>query len=614
MLQRIAILLKLFFCTMLFFVLQKPMFMLYNKAADASVTAADCFDVLLHGIPLDLTVAGYVLVVPLLLIAASFFHDRATLTKRVLIAYFVIISILVSIVFVADTVMYDFWQFKLDSSVFLYTDKPADAVASVSTTFLVLCGVAFVVHCALMICAYVLCIRKAKLDPVLHSALSIIMIPLMGLCFLMIRGGVGAGTANVSRVYYSEKQFLNHSAVNPVFNFLYSLGKTQDFTNEFHYYESDECQRTSKDLFTVADTTLTERILTTQRPNILYIVWEGCPEKCVEAIGGERGITPHLNRLATEGVSFTHCYASSFRTDRGLVSIMSGWLGMPTASLMKIPKKCENLPALPRTLRSAGYLTDFWYGGDITFTNMNGYMLQAGFQSTVSDVDFSVSDRSYSKWGVRDDVLLNRLADDLCNRSNNGQYTSHPYFTAVLTLSSHEPWEVPERRLDEMKRNAFAYTDECIGRLIDRLKRSDQWDNLLIIISSDHGIRVDETDALTDPSFCHIPLVFTGGAAIGFKHIDTIMSQSDIAATLLAQLGLPHDDFIFSRNVLARGYNRPFAFHTSSDYVMYIDTTGVTTFDHNVSKTVYSEGEGNDKREGKAKTILQALYEEVGKR
>jgi len=595
---------------MIFFIVQKPLFMVYNGDAKPG----EWLEVMMHGIPLDLTVTGYVLVLPMIWLSVSFFWNKQKVVKGVLIGYFIIISLAVSIIMVADAVMYDFWQFKLDSSVFLYTDKPADAMASVSTTFVVLCVAAAVVAWVVIGGLYWWTINRQSLKQVMHSALSIIMLPLFALTFLMIRGGIGAGTANVSSVYYSDNQFLNHSAVNPVFNLLYSLGKSQDFTHEFNYFDAEECEREAKRLFAVNDTTPTDRLLTIERPNILMIVWEGCPEKCVEAIGGEKGITPNLNRMATEGINFSRCYANSFRTDRGLVSIMSGWLGMPTASLMKIPKKCENLPALPRELRKAGYATDFWYGGDISFTNMNGYMLQAGFQSTVSDKDFSASDRSYSKWGVPDNILLERLADDLCNRSNKGQYTNHPYFTAVMTLSSHEPWEVPERRLNEMKRNAFAFTDECIGRLIDRLKKSDQWDNLLVIITADHGIRVDESDGLTDPSFCHIPLVFTGGAAIGFKKIDKIMAQSDIASTLLGQLGLNHDDFIFSRDVMTKGYSEPFAFHTSSDYTMYIDSTGVTTYDHTASKTVFDKGNGTEKREHRAKTILQALYREVGRR
>lgn len=587
--------------------------MLYNSKLDATTDIGDYADVCVHGLPLDLTVTGYILIIPLLIITISFIYEKESVTKNILAVYFIIVSILVSIIFVADAVMYDFWRFKLDSSVFLYTDKPSDAIASVSTSFLVCRIVAVVVFTVLYIAIYCLIIYKHKFHRPHHGILFSTFLPLYAVVFLMIRGGTGEGTANVSKVYYSSNQYLNHAAVNPTFSLIYSLGKSQDFANEFHFFDDAQRKDLIKEIYhtkTIAPDTL----LTRKRPNILLIIWEGCGAKIVEAVGGEKGVTPNLNKLASEGVAFTKCYANSFRTDRGLVSIMSGWLGMPTASLMKIPEKCETLPALPRKLRQEGYRTEFWYGGDITFTNMNGYMLQAGIQHTICDKDFTIEERSYSKWGVADDILLERVTKSIINRSLNPDYQNKPWFTSVLTLSSHEPWTVPTRTHNEMRRNSFAYTDNCIGRMIDKIKASDQWNDLLVIIIPDHGIPFDETDTAYDPDIAHIPIIMTGGAVIGYRRYQQIMNQSDLAATLLGQLGISHDEFTFSRDVLSSDYMYPTAFHTFSNGMTFIDSTGTTTFDNNAAKTILSNGKNNLKRELKAKAILQTLYENVANR
>ena len=96
---------------------------------------------------------------------------------------------------------------------------------------------------------------------------------------------------------------------------------------------------------------------------------------------------------------FTNFYANSFRTDRGLVSIMSGYPGQPNTPIMKFVSKTENLPSFPRRMKEeGGYSSTYYYGGDANFTNMKAYLVNAGFDRIISDVDFPVSKR-LSKWG-----------------------------------------------------------------------------------------------------------------------------------------------------------------------------------------------------------------------
>lgn len=598
---------------MLIFILQKPLFMFYNSHIDNSVTWNDYLNVIWHGIPLDLTVTGYTLIIPIIIIAVSFFTKHNIFISRILKGYYLILSILIAAIFIGDAVMYDFWRFKIDSSIFLYTDKPADAMASVSTSFIVWRCFAMLFFAALYFIVFYFLTNCKKLRLPIHGISVTSLIPVLTVMFLMIRGGVGEGTANVSNAYYCENQYLNHSAVNPVFNMIYSLGKSQDFANEFRFFSDTERNKHTEGIYHT-NSTLSDTLLTKKRPNILLIIWEGCGAKIVEAAGGEKGVTPCLNKLAHEGTIFTNCYANSFRTDRGLVSIMSGWLGMPTASLMKIPEKCESLPSLPRKLRDEGYRTEFWYGGDITFTNMNGYMLQAGIQHIVSNKNFTLEERSFSKWGVADDILLEHVTNDIVNRSLNPDFKNHPWFTSVLTLSSHEPWQVPVRIHPEMRRNSFAYTDQCIGKMIDRIKMSDQWNNLLVIILPDHGVILDDGDTASDIDIAHIPIVLTGGALLGYRQYDMLMNQSDLAATLLGQLGIAHDEFTFSRDVLSADYIYPTAFHTFNNGMSFIDSTGITTYDNNAGKTIFSKGKNNAIREDKAKAILQTLYENIANR
>lgn len=126
------------------------------------------------------------------------------------------------------------------------------------------------------------------------------------------------------------------------------------------------------------------------------------------------GVTPHLNRLRREGLYFANFYANSFRTDRGLLSILMGVPSPATVSLMKYPEKTSKMSSIATCLAKAGYERHYYYGGDADFTNMRSFLINQGFQHIVEDRDFPVGDR-LSKWGVCDHLLFQRVETDLKN-------------------------------------------------------------------------------------------------------------------------------------------------------------------------------------------------------
>ena len=142
-----------------------------------------------------------------------------------------------------------------------------------------------------------------------------------------------------------------------------------------------------------------------------------------------------------------------------------------------------------------------------------------------------------------------------------------------MTLSSHEPWDVPmQKKFYDEELNAFYYLDKCIGQFVDKMKTNKLWDNTLLIILPDHGSRYQD-QGYESRITCHIPLIWTGGAVKGQKDIPVICNQSDIAATLLGQMDIPHDEFTFSRDVLSSSYRHPFATYSFTNHVAFIDST-----------------------------------------
>lgn len=582
--------------------------MLYNGSIEKGFGFADYMQVMIHGASLDAATAGYLTAFPFLLVLISIWFRKFPL-KKILYGYYILAAALISIIFVVDMALYTFWGFKLDASVFLYIDSPKEALASVSVGFILLRVLAILLLIALN--SWVL----LKITPSVLTATrkriagTAGMLLLGGVLFIIIRGGVTESTSNIGQVYFSNEPFLNHSAVNPDFSLLSSMGKSQDFASEFNFFDEEKRAALFDGLYPTTDGDSIIQVLNTKRPNILIILMEGFGGAFVEPLGGLPDVTPHFNRLSKEGIFFINCYANSFRTDRGTVCTFSGYLGLPTASVMKIPAKSRTLPAIAEGLSKAGYKTDFLYGGDINFTNMKSYLLSTGYQRLTANTDFSLAEQTSNAWGVNDDITFEYLYNQLRNRKEEG-----PWHTAFLTLSSHEPFEVPYHRLEDKIPNAFAYTDECLGKFIDKLKQTLVWKNLLVVCLSDHGFYYPRVGLNTAPEFYHIPMLWLGGAVKQPMKIDKIMNQTDLAATLLGQLGIDHSSFIFSRNVLGSDYTYPFAFYSFNNGFSFRDSTGVTVFDNNSESILLEEPVGSEQRINKGKAILQSVYDDLGRR
>lgn len=605
---RIEMLIRHYISLTILFILQKPLFMLYAGAKGSHYGIREWFLVMWHGLPIDLSVAGYLTVLPVLFVIIGVWVQSFPV-KRVMKVYDSIVALVVALVFIGDAVLYPYWGFKLDASVLFYLKTPKEAVASVSV-MTVVAGIIVTLITARII--YKTLTKELKPFDLPYSKV-LMRVPVTLICLLLyvplllaIRGGLGESTMNVGHAYFSTDQFLNHSAVNPSFSLLSSMSKTSDFSQWYNYHDEDKRRALFEGLYDTTDDD-TRKLLKTNRPNILVLVIEGFGGDFVNAISGRADVSPCLDSLINEGVFFSNCYAGSFRTDRGLVCIMNGHPGLPMTSIMKMPNKSAALPSMAAKMAGQGYSTYFTYGGDINFTNMRGWLYDAGFQNVISGADFSVSERHSSSWGVHDGITFNRLLSDIKDYKD-------PWFGSFLSLSSHEPFDVPYSRLDDKICNAFAYTDSCIGAFVDNLRRTPEWDNLLLVIMPDHGFRYPLEGFAFDPHVHHIPVLWLGGAVRKPERIDSFIGQSDMAATILGQLGIDHSDFRFSRNVLSPSYDYPFSFYTFSNGFCFIDSTGVTLYDDDASKCLIDDSQGSMQRLDRGKAILQTLYDDLEER
>lgn len=620
------------YCLLLcIFMLQKPLFMLYYRAGYAAGPWTDWLQVVWHGLPLDCSLAGYLTAIPGLLLIASVWTSGEGV-RRLQRGYFLFVSLLLALIFTVDLGLYEYWGFRLDATpLFYFFSSPKDAVASVSGWTVLLGVVAMLLHAALLYGLFhVVLLRDRKGRPMRipyrRLSVSAALLLLTGLLFIPIRGGFTVSTMNTGKAYFSTDQRLNHAAINPAFSLMESLSKQKDFGKQYRFMEAREADRLFRGLVdpavagaevASADTAralpaAADSLFTTRRPDILFVILESFSSRLMESLGGEPGIAVCLDSLSREGVLFTRFYANSFRTDRGLVSILSGYPAQPTTSIMKYPRKTQSLPSIAGALRRVGYHARYYYGGDADFTNMRSYLVSSGFEQIVSDRDFPVSER-LSKWGVHDHLVFARLLADLEAEADTPSGDDTPTFRVLQTSSSHEPFEVPYRRLENDRLNAFAYTDSCVGDFVRRFRRLPQWEHTVLLLVPDHlGAYPEGIDNLTVERY-QIPLLLLGGAVRRPCHVDVIGSQQDIAATLLARLGLPHEEFLFSKDMLC-AESPHFAFFTVPDAFGMVTDENRLIFNCQADAVALDEGEEPGRNLLPGKAYLQKLYDDIAHR
>ena len=603
--RRILLSIIIFVFFILAFFLQKIIFILAQGSVNGGIGIADILQILRHGLSLDMSVSGYLSVVPFFLLVASVWV-RPELLVKISNVYFSIVIFVISVVTFVDVVVYSHWGFHLDSTVAFYMQNPKEVLASGSVSEWLTGSLGAIVFVVFLYLGYAFGIRK-MLRNLLPSryrwATSFVLVVLTGSLFLPIRGGVTVSTMNIGHAYFSDRMFLNHAAINPLFNFMYSLGKHDDFASQYQFYGKEEAIRIFNRLHEQPASDSIPQLLHTDRPNIILFLLESFSyDVALDSL-----VAPNMYRFAKEGVLFEHFYANGFRTDRGLVSTLSGYPSHPTAAILKYPKKTESLPTIPKQLRAAGYEDQsMYYGGDIKFANMRSYIVGAcGIQDIVSDQDFPIGER-LTKWGVPDRPLLDRVGRDLMDSPDS------PFLKIVLTLSSHEPFDVPTRIFNEPFLNSIHYTDECIGDFVAALRATDLWDNTLLVFVADHAMQgYPQGPDNYDKIRFHIPMIWIGGAVKQPLVVSDLGSQNDLAATLLSQLHTDYSAFTFSKDML-NPQGRKFSFYSYVNGFCMMDTSAVYLYDNNQQKVL--EQTGAPVMEKEAKSFFQMMYIDFGER
>ena len=609
---RARVLVRVFLFWVLWFAVARFLFLVHALRETQGLTPTLLAGVWAHGVRMDLSAAGYLSLIPWLVLVLLG-HTTAAVRRALLTGYFALVLVFTSLVTVVDLQVSSDWKHRLDATLLGFLRTPAEAAASsASSPWILLSGLLVVLCAASLVIARRLVVRPASAAS-LGGLRAGVTVGVLGVLLLVpIRGGTQWTPLNPSFAYFSTNEFANNAALNASWHFVYDAIEASRAPVRNPYVVASPAAATAAvEQLWQRSPNPARALLRLQRPNVILVVWESLTAKVVARLGGATGVTPQLEELMHDGILFDSLFASGERTPQGLIALLSSYPALPHQQVLGAARAMESLPVLSRSLGAAGWHSSFFYGGELEFANLQTYTAFGRFDSVVGELAFPARDRN-SKWGAHDHVLLARALRDL-------SIAPRPFFSTILTLSSHEPFEIPAPPVfagaseDTLFLNAHHYTDQALRTFVDAARRQSWWDSTLIVVVADHGSPRPSAVASHHerlPDRYHIPMLWLGGAlAVRDTVVHTVGSQLDVTPTLLGQLGLDAADYRWGKDLMTRA-DGGFAFFAYRDGFGLVDARGWVVYDALGRHVLQMGGSDDASRVVRGAALLQTMFDD----
>ncbi len=563
---------------LLVFAVSRVFFLLYYASLLKGIDFYSIISTFYYALNLDISACGYIMILPFILLVVQTFYNPKWLNKINLIYVFLVLLIYFFIT-TAEIGVYGEWKTKLYFKALNYLENPAEITNTAGTSEFLIITLIFCIQLFGSFWIY----RKwvyTKIENIRRNILfSFCFFVIAGSAmFLGIRGGTQQIPINQSQSYFSKYDILNITAVNSAWNMMHSILNNYENlnSNPFKVYDDSLAKMTVESMFKVTKDTCPE-ILNTKKPNIVIFILEGWSADLIESLGGDAGITPNFRELEKEGILFTDFYSSGERSQQGMASIFSGYPAFPIANVVNQPEKYGKLPYLGKMLQNEGYKTSYYFGGQLIYGNMKGYIFDAGFDKIMEGKDFP-DNLPQGKLGIQDENTLPYFLSQI-----NGE--KQPFMAALFTMSTHSPYDIgaPMKKLYDTENeyvNSAIYSDKCIGKFIADARSQLWFKNTLFVFISDHSHESYRGHDFYEPANKRIVFMLCGDIIKkeyqGTK-VNRIGSQTDFAATLLPQLGIKADEFKWSKNIL-NPYTQQFAYYSFEEGVGWIRPGGYFTY------------------------------------
>lgn len=540
----------------------------------------------IKGVWFDNVITCYILLLPLVVLwIAGIFNYTAKWLYKTIAIYFIVFYSLSFIISAANIPYFSYFFKTINSSIYNWFGYGATTAGMVfgetSFYFPIFLGLSSILVFGWGITTlssyfYRLSIRTPYFVRSIHRiSVFVIGIACIGLCLFGIRGRMGYNPIKVSQAYYCEDPFLNQLGVNPVFNLLAStLDDNRKENRYLHLIPEQEAIRKVQKLLDrkgIAQISPIARRIKQSADatpkNVVLIFMESMSANLMGNFGSTKNLTPFLDSLYQQSLSFSHFYSSGIHTNHGIYSTLYSFPAIMKRNAMK-GSAIPIYSGLPTILKDNGYQNLFFMTHESQYDNMNAFLRTNGFDEIYAQENYP-AEKVVNSFGVQDDFLYQYALSVLNKKACSG----HPFFTVLLSISNHPPYVIPnyfKPHSDKSEDQIVEYADWSIKQFMTEAKRQPWFDNTIFVLLGDHGKLVGSPESEIPQSYNHIPLMIYG-KDIQPEIRNQFGGQIDVAPTLLGLLNISYIQNNFGIDLLKE--QRPCMFYTADNLIAARDTS-----------------------------------------
>jgi phosphoglycerol transferase MdoB-like AlkP superfamily enzyme len=573
---------------MLYFLVLQATFILFFYGEVKDVPLSHILYTFRSGLGLNLSAGTYCTIIPVLLVfASSIVKSNASkltlwVTTFLLCCCFLIYSI--------DLALYHNWGTRINGKALWYLQFPGTVSASAGS----IGHLKFIITVLLVSILFWVCYKRYfNRTPFVKKRpfnLSISFLIIISFLFISLRGGISGRPIGKGQSYYSKYPVLNYAAINGFWNFFDIVSHYKSQGNPYKFFTKVQSE-TFQNEFSQTYFKNALKISSVERPNLLFVYLESWGADVVGCLGGQPNVTPGFDALSVDGLLFKNFYSTGFRTEQGLMASLSGFPAQAQAYPMEDMDRFENYPNLIRDLSSAGFYTSYFTGGNPQFANTDVYLQSAGIDKI--NMELLAKAKRKSAWGALDEETFDWVLNSLTNQPV-------PFFSTMVTLTSHEWFEAPVTKIFTEKdivatnyKNTVHYTDSCLLDFIGKAKKQKWYKNTLIVIMADHACNYPLNRRMNDPERYHIPMMITGGALKEeFKGAvnSNYCGHLNIPSLVCNELNLSPQKFKLSSNIFSEN---SFAYFTYDHGVGVLTKKNDVVYDINLKDVIRTKNKSD---------------------
>lgn len=508
----------------------------------------EIFKVFLLGLKMDTIVVSIFLLIPMILLTLSP-KNLKSFIEKFLKFYYLIFLIIAIYIEIATFPFFEQYDVRPNFLFVEYLVYPKEVFNMIVADYKLALFIAFVVI-GLFTYLYIKKMNHSLKDifEIVYFKRFLLFVPILIVLFVGIRSSFGHRPANISDAIFSENRIINEITKNSIYSIVYAIYSTKkhnikDIAKRYGKIEIEEAVKRVQERLAIDNSDSKyflnrfEKSHFSKKKNLVIFIQESLGYQFVEAVGGEKGITPHFNKLSKEGILFNQFYSNGTRSVRGIAGLVAGNFSVPGKGVIKRNKSQKDYFTIAKILKPLGYHTSFIYGGESRFDNMKGWFLGNGFDEIIDEPKF-INPEYVGAWGVSDGDVVKRAIEEYQKHYQNNQH----FASVIFSTSNHSPFDFPQDKISLVEgvpvksvKNAIKYADFAIGEFIKNVRKEAFYKDTIFVIAADHNVRVYGDDIIPIDMF-QIPALILG-SDIEPKIHTKLTSQPDLLATALDLIG-----------------------------------------------------------------------------